>query len=679
MLWWLPSAANGQAAFTLTAEQLQNGQAVELDKLGWKYAPNDDPQFAEPQFDDRAWETLNGTAITLNNIPKSGWRGLGWFRLRLQVDPALANQPLALVMVHYGASEVYLDGKLLERFGTVGATPDTEVEYNPNTVPLGLVLDGRGEHVIAVRHSCIAMRDLTSWSSRWLHRLASRRLLKTVTNRTNEFGAGFGIGMQALKQAQTNYDVPKSLDGSGFGLYGSCIGLAIGLLHLLLYWFYPGRRANLFFGLFACFVSVWTTAQYLLITGHYGAQGIIFLSGVSYLSIFIFPVFLLAFLYTVFLLRLPRRFWLWLIAAGSLWFAGQINLLDMGGMIFIALVLVEALRLVIQAIRNNVDEAWLTGIGLLLGVTALFIAGVYQLTGADIPFILRIMMILSIMLPPSIFLARSFARTNLDLEAQLVQVKQLSAEALEHEKVKAENERRAAELEEARQLQLSMLPKKLPQLPHLDLAAHMQTASEVGGDYYDFHLGDDGTLTVAVGDATGHGLKAGTMVAAVKSLFVTLAYHPDIPHIFTRMSQTLKQMQMRGVFMALALVKCNERRVNVAIAGMPPLLVYRQATNTVERINLTGLPLGSVTSYRYREMTTEMEPGDVLLLLSDGLTELFNPADEMLGEERVEQCLQACAQSAPDEIIARLLAAAEAWAEGRKLDDDLTLVVLKAK
>ena len=78
------------------------------------------------------------------------------------------------------------------------------------------------------------------------------------------------------------------------------------------------------------------------------------------------------------------------------------------------------------------------------------------------------------------------------------------------------NDRRAQELEEARHLQLSMLPKKLPNLPHLDIAAYMKTASEVGGDYYDFHLGEDGTLTIAVGDATGHGLKAGTMVSVVK-------------------------------------------------------------------------------------------------------------------------------------------------------------------
>ncbi len=69
-----------------------------------------------------------------------------------------------------------------------------------------------------------------------------------------------------------------------------------------------------------------------------------------------------------------------------------------------------------------------------------------------------------------------------------------------------ENDRKTKELEEARQLQLSMLPKTLPQLPHLDIAVYMKTATEVGGDYYDFNVGMDGTLTVVIGDATGHGM-----------------------------------------------------------------------------------------------------------------------------------------------------------------------------
>ena len=87
---------------------------------------------------------------------------------------------------------------------------------------------------------------------------------------------------------------------------------------------------------------------------------------------------------------------------------------------------------------------------------------------------------------------------------------------------------------------------------------------------YDFHLNTADTLTIAVGDATGHGLKAGTMVTAVKGLFDTLAYHPDIPHIFERLTRTLKRMNLRGLFMAMTIVKINQHRLVVSIAGMPP-------------------------------------------------------------------------------------------------------------
>ncbi len=578
LLGLLMAGAMGQEAFTLSAESLTNGKAVELDKQTWKYSPSDDPQFADPQFEDRAWESLNGTAITLDSIPRSGWRGIGWFRLRLQVDPALAHQPLALVLVHYGASEIYLDGKLVQSFGTVGATPETEVEYNPNTLPLGIVLDGRGEHVIAVRHSCMVMRDSTSWWSRWIHGLENRQALKIYTNRTNEYSAGFGIGMQELKQAQAKNELLKSLGGRGFALYANGLALAIGLLHLLLYWFYPSQRANLFFGLVACFGSLWGTTTYLLMTGHYGARGILFLYVVTSLSFYLLLMSSLAFFYTGFLFRLPKLFWLWLLAAVSLFFASLLNQKLRGGGIFSALVLVEELRVVIQAIRNRVDGAWILGIGLLLGGIATFISGLYLPTGAIVPLPLRIIIVLSLALPASLFLARRFARTNLNLEAQLVQVKQLSAEALEHEKVKAENDRRAKELEEARQLQLSMLPKKLPNLPQLDIAAYMKTASEVGGDYYDFHTSEDGTLTIAVGDATGHGLKAGTMVSVVKGLFVSLAYHPDIPHIFHRLSAVLKEMKLRSLFMALTIAKVKENQLTISIAGMPPVWIYRAAS-----------------------------------------------------------------------------------------------------
>ncbi|MCB9249363.1 MAG: hypothetical protein H6613_12865 [Ignavibacteriales bacterium] len=121
--------------------------------------------------------------------------------------------------------------------------------------------------------------------------------------------------------------------------------------------------------------------------------------------------------------------------------------------------------------------------------------------------------------------------------------------------MEAENRRKTEELEEARQLQLSMLPKELPQLPNLDIAVYMKTATEVGGDYYDFHIGLDGTLTVVVGDATGHGMKAGTMVTTTKSLFNVLAPNPNIIDTFHEMTRCLKLMQMDKLSMCMTMLK----------------------------------------------------------------------------------------------------------------------------
>lgn len=108
-------------------------------------------------------------------------------------------------------------------------------------------------------------------------------------------------------------------------------------------------------------------------------------------------------------------------------------------------------------------------------------------------------------------------------EAAELQAKAAEAQAIV---MQAENDRKTEELEEARQLQLSMLPKELPALQNLDIAVYMKTATEVGGDYYDFNVSIDGTLTVVLGDATGHGMKAGTMVTTTKSLFNVLAPIP---------------------------------------------------------------------------------------------------------------------------------------------------------
>jgi serine phosphatase RsbU (regulator of sigma subunit) len=251
--------------------------------------------------------------------------------------------------------------------------------------------------------------------------------------------------------------------------------------------------------------------------------------------------------------------------------------------------------------------------------------------------------------------------------------------SIHRQKQKAENQRRAQELEEARQLQLSMLPQTLPQLPDLDLAVYMKPATEVGGDYYDFHLGEDGALTVALGDATGHGLKAGTMVTAMKSLFLTLGHEPDLIGIFQQANQTLKRMNLRQIYMTLLLVRINGPRLSICGAGMPPVLIHRAATQQVEEIDLKGMPLGCVPNFPYEQRELALAPGDVIMLMSDGFPERLNLDGETLGYEQARNVLAKVAPHSPQDIIQRFVQAGEAWANGYAQNDDTTFVVVKSK
>jgi serine phosphatase RsbU (regulator of sigma subunit) len=405
-------------------------------------------------------------------------------------------------------------------------------------------------------------------------------------------------------------------------------------------------------------------------------------------------------MYTAFAERIPKWFWLWVMAA-----AVYIPL----NMIFVGLAetrhwymyiqaltwfpVIEVARGMSRPIKDKASGAWIVGAGMIIytlymALNVLIL--VRGLAGADFSITIRSAVILFLTGAISIFLARQFARANLDLESQLAQVIQLSEKELkyqrteaelrvQHAQEKAENERRAHELEEARQLQISMLPKQVPQLPQLEIAAYMKTASEVGGDYYDFHLGEDGALTAAVGDATGHGLKAGTMVSSVKSLFMAFADHTDIPYIFHGMNSALKAMKLRGLFMAMTMVKVKGNQLTVSITGMPPLLVYRAASGEVEEIALKALPLGSLTSYQYKQQELAIAPGDVIVLMSDGLPERFNAENKMFDYAATKAALAVSARQGPQEIIEHFVRVGDEWSNGRPQDDDVTFVVLKVR
>jgi serine phosphatase RsbU (regulator of sigma subunit)/ligand-binding sensor domain-containing protein len=243
----------------------------------------------------------------------------------------------------------------------------------------------------------------------------------------------------------------------------------------------------------------------------------------------------------------------------------------------------------------------------------------------------------------------------------------------------SENERKTKELEEARQLQLSMLPKELPQLPQLDIAVYMQTATEVGGDYYDFHVSMDGTLTVVIGDATGHGMRAGTMVTAAKSLFNSYAPNPDILFSFHEITRCIRQMNFGKLSMCLTMVKIKGNTLEMSTAGMPPSFIFRRDTQIVEEHMFQAMPLGTMEKFPYEIKDTTLNPGDTILLMSDGLPELKDSDGNMYGYKKIRNGFEDVAEQSPEKIISFLKNEGASWVNNQDPDDDVTFVVIKVK
>ena len=274
-------------------------------------------------------------------------------------------------------------------------------------------------------------------------------------------------------------------------------------------------------------------------------------------------------------------------------------------------------------------------------------------------------------------------RFEINRREQKAQIREsaLRIKATEAEKraLEIENERKTKELEQARQLQLSMLPKELPNLPDLEIAAFMRTATEVGGDYYDFILQEDGVLNIAFGDATGHGLQAGTMVTLMKGFFTSDSSKLGLQEFMNHCTMIIKDIRLGRILMSFSYLKIHKGKLQISSAGMPPIYYYHKETNQVEEISIQGMPLGAMRKAVYQTMEKELKSGDTILLLTDGLPEQMNPKEEMFDYALVKKHFIDNIECVPDTIIKKLVDAGDRWMDGRNQDDDITLVVLRVK
>ena len=243
----------------------------------------------------------------------------------------------------------------------------------------------------------------------------------------------------------------------------------------------------------------------------------------------------------------------------------------------------------------------------------------------------------------------------------------------------SEEKRKEAELEEARQFQLDMLPKETPKVMDLDIVATIQTATEVGGDYYDFFPQKNGeSLYVVVGDATGHGMTAGMMVSITKAGLYGI---PSIPpnDIAKRLNRIIKNIDLGWNRMAINVARFWEDRVEFTSAAMPPVYHYHNSTGEVDEILLEGLPLGSLRGETFSLVEFGFKKGDSLVFISDGLPEAMNHTEQMLGYEAVMDCVKANGHQNANDQKQALLDLGTAWLGDLRNQDDITIVVVKKK
>ena len=242
---------------------------------------------------------------------------------------------------------------------------------------------------------------------------------------------------------------------------------------------------------------------------------------------------------------------------------------------------------------------------------------------------------------------------------------------------KAQKETLEKELEIARELQKSLIPKGLIETEEVEFATHFEPSAAIGGDYFDILRVDDRRLAIIVADVAGHGLSAGLRMAMIKAALSILVEEEEEPAvILARLDRLLRSSGDGGgsfVTATLAFLDVAAGRLELVNAGHPPTYLLREGE--VEEILLPGSPLGALgTQYGTREI--DLVAGDTLVWLSDGFIECTDPEGEVFGYDRTMVSLEG-AGTTPAVVRDRLLASVARYTAGRAPEDDRTLVVMR--
>lgn len=247
----------------------------------------------------------------------------------------------------------------------------------------------------------------------------------------------------------------------------------------------------------------------------------------------------------------------------------------------------------------------------------------------------------------------------------------------------AERARVSRELEIAREVQERLFPQHLPRVEGLDYSGYCRPQQEVGGDYYDFLLADDGVFSLAIGDVSGKGIGASLMMATLQASLRTQAMQPaggaeKVVELMNRLVYDASASYRYATFF-YGKYDVRSRKLTYVNAGHNAPVVWRSAGGKDEifRLNEGGTVLGLFPHAQYRQGCIQLESGDMVVAFTDGISEAMNAAQEEWNEDRLIETICKCRSLQSQDVIRHILGRVDAFTAGVPQHDDMTLVVMR--
>ncbi|MEO1277896.1 MAG: PP2C family protein-serine/threonine phosphatase, partial [Planctomycetota bacterium] len=248
------------------------------------------------------------------------------------------------------------------------------------------------------------------------------------------------------------------------------------------------------------------------------------------------------------------------------------------------------------------------------------------------------------------------------------------------QEAKRATDRLRTQFEEVARVQQSLLPRKLPNIPGLALATSYLTSDQAGGDYYDFFPFEDGRWGILIADVAGHGAAAATVMAmlhAILHAYEGSGIHPHL--VLEHANSRLVAAGLEGAFTTafLAVFDPATGEFQFSRAGHNPPRLKKGATGELISLEEAGsLPLGVFEPLGATSASIRLDPGDTVVLYTDGITEAFNTGREMFGVDGLDASLENCS-GAPDCVVDSVHGALYEHTKSRTRDDDQTIVAIR--